>query len=224
MDFQAIVRRARRFDRLQADEAADAVIDVDDEIARRQRRRLGQHVLGAPPALARMRTRRSPRMSCSPMTARSSASKPLLERDHRQRQRAGARRSRPAATTRPAPGASGRARRAHGRGARASRRSSRRRRPSGRDRSSRGCGATAASNTLRFSSSRSGAKSRPTRPPQSNASARVGGASNGVSRASGPAASRAATFVRAQIEPVGRQRPIVGVGGDPRCNAERRAA
>ena len=34
VDLEAIVRRARHLDRLQADEAADAVIDMDDEIAR----------------------------------------------------------------------------------------------------------------------------------------------------------------------------------------------
>ena len=52
MDLQAIVRRARRLDRLQADEAADAVVDMDDEIAGAQRRGFRQHVLGAALALA----------------------------------------------------------------------------------------------------------------------------------------------------------------------------
>ena len=70
VDFQTIVRRAGRLDGLQANEAADAMVDMDDEIARRQRRGFRQHVLRAPLALGR-RTRRSPRMSCSPMTARS---------------------------------------------------------------------------------------------------------------------------------------------------------
>ena len=50
--FEAVVRRARRLDRLQADEAADAVVDVDDEIARGQRRGLREHVLRAALALA----------------------------------------------------------------------------------------------------------------------------------------------------------------------------
>ena len=36
VDFQAIVRRAGGLDGAQADEAADAVIDVDDEIAGRR--------------------------------------------------------------------------------------------------------------------------------------------------------------------------------------------
>ena len=52
VDFEAIVRRARRLDRLQADEAADAVVDMDDEIAGAQRRGLREHVLGAALALA----------------------------------------------------------------------------------------------------------------------------------------------------------------------------
>ena len=51
MDLQAVVRRAGGLDGLQADEAADAVIDMDDKVARRQGRRLGQHVLGSALAL-----------------------------------------------------------------------------------------------------------------------------------------------------------------------------
>ena len=47
MDFQAIVRRAGGLDRLQADEAADAVIDVHDQIAGREAGRLGDEILGA---------------------------------------------------------------------------------------------------------------------------------------------------------------------------------
>ena len=47
MDFQAVVRRAGRFDVLQADEAADAVIDVHHEIAGRQARDLGDEILRA---------------------------------------------------------------------------------------------------------------------------------------------------------------------------------
>jgi hypothetical protein len=47
MDFQAIVRRAGRLDGLQADEAADAVIDVDDEIAGGEARRLGDEIFRA---------------------------------------------------------------------------------------------------------------------------------------------------------------------------------
>ena len=45
------MRGAGRLDRLQADEAPDAVVDMDDEVAGRQRARLRQHVLRAPPAL-----------------------------------------------------------------------------------------------------------------------------------------------------------------------------
>ena len=51
VDLEAVVRRAGRLDRLQADEAPDAVVDVDDEIARRERARFGQHVLRAALAL-----------------------------------------------------------------------------------------------------------------------------------------------------------------------------
>ena len=47
VDFEAIMRRAGRLDRLQADEAADAVIGMDDEVAGRQRRRFGDEVGGA---------------------------------------------------------------------------------------------------------------------------------------------------------------------------------
>ncbi len=47
VDFQAVVRRAGRLDVLQSDEAADAVIDVDDQIAGRKARHLGDEILGA---------------------------------------------------------------------------------------------------------------------------------------------------------------------------------
>jgi len=49
------VRRARRLDMLEADESADAVIDMDDEIARRQSGNLGQKIFRAlaAPALRR---------------------------------------------------------------------------------------------------------------------------------------------------------------------------
>ena len=40
VDLEAVMRRARRLDGLQADEAADAVVDVDDDVAGRQRRQL----------------------------------------------------------------------------------------------------------------------------------------------------------------------------------------
>ena len=44
MQLQTIMRRARRLDLLEADETADAVIDMDDEIARRQRRDFGEEI------------------------------------------------------------------------------------------------------------------------------------------------------------------------------------
>ena len=52
MDFEAIVRRARRLDRREAVKAADAVIDMDDEIAGRQRADLGDEILRAAGFLA----------------------------------------------------------------------------------------------------------------------------------------------------------------------------
>jgi len=47
MEFEAVVRRARRLDRLQPGEPSDAMIDMDDDIAHCQRTNLGQKVLGA---------------------------------------------------------------------------------------------------------------------------------------------------------------------------------
>ena len=47
VDFEAVVRRARRLDRAQPDETADAVIDVHDEVAGRQRGDFGDEVVGA---------------------------------------------------------------------------------------------------------------------------------------------------------------------------------
>ena len=47
VDLQAVVRRARRLDGAQADEAADAVIDMDDEVAGGKARHLGDEVLRA---------------------------------------------------------------------------------------------------------------------------------------------------------------------------------
>ncbi len=52
MQLQAIVRRARRLDMFQADETADAVIDMDDKVARRKRRDLGEEIFGPFPAPA----------------------------------------------------------------------------------------------------------------------------------------------------------------------------
>ena len=53
MELQAVVRRAGRLDGLQADEAADAVVDMDDEIAGGERRDFGQMK-----SAARLRLRR----------------------------------------------------------------------------------------------------------------------------------------------------------------------
>ena len=90
MDLQAIMRRARRLDGLQADEAADAVVDMDDEIAG------GERAASASTSCARRlrfdcRTSRSPRISCSPIIAKIGGLETVLQRDDRERQRAGAR-------------------------------------------------------------------------------------------------------------------------------------
>ena len=53
MDFQAVVRRAGGVDRLQAGEAADAVIDVHDEVAGREAGRFGNEIVGAAHGAAR---------------------------------------------------------------------------------------------------------------------------------------------------------------------------
>ena len=78
---------------MQADEAADAVIDMDDEIAGGQRARLGQHVLRAALALrlADQPVAQNVLLADDGEIRRLEA---LLERDHRERQRAGARRFR----------------------------------------------------------------------------------------------------------------------------------
>ena len=47
VDLEAIVRRAGRLDGAQADEAADAVIDMDDEVAGGEARHLGDEILRA---------------------------------------------------------------------------------------------------------------------------------------------------------------------------------
>src|SRR5262249_25158790 len=48
VNLQAVVRRARGLDRRQAHEAADAVIDVHNEVAGRQARHLGDEVFRPP--------------------------------------------------------------------------------------------------------------------------------------------------------------------------------
>ena len=52
MQFEAIMRRAAGLDRLEADEAADAVIDVDDDVARAERADFAQEILGLARRLA----------------------------------------------------------------------------------------------------------------------------------------------------------------------------
>ena len=47
VDLEAVMRRARRLDGLQPLEAADAVVDMDDEVAGSERRGLGEEVLRA---------------------------------------------------------------------------------------------------------------------------------------------------------------------------------
>ncbi len=53
VDFQAVMRRAGGLDGLEADEAADAVVDMDDEIAGGEARDLGDEILRALGRLAR---------------------------------------------------------------------------------------------------------------------------------------------------------------------------
>ncbi len=93
VDFEAVVRRARRLDRLEADEASDAVVDVDDKIARCQRARLRQYVMH--PALAlRFPDETVAENVLLAEDGEIGRLESLLERDHRQRQSAGARRLR----------------------------------------------------------------------------------------------------------------------------------
>ena len=131
VDLEAVVRLARRLDRLEADEAPDAVVDVDDEVARRQRARFGQHVLRAPPAL-RLPDEAVAENVLLADDGEIGRLEALLERDDGERQRARRAPSSPDGRTRRARAISGRARRARGSASRASRRSSRRRSRSGR--------------------------------------------------------------------------------------------
>jgi hypothetical protein len=93
VNLEAVVRRARGLDRLKADEAPDAMVDMNDEVAGGERARLRQHVLGAAPA---------PRLADEPVAENVLLAddgevrrlESLFERDHGQRQRAGARRLR----------------------------------------------------------------------------------------------------------------------------------
>ena len=52
MQFEAIMRRARRLDRLQPGETANSVIDMDDDIACRERADFAQEILSAARRLA----------------------------------------------------------------------------------------------------------------------------------------------------------------------------
>ena len=99
VDFEAVMRRAGRLDGLQADEAPDAVVDMDDEIARRQRARLRQHVLRAAPAL-RLADEAVAENVLLADDREVRRLEPLLERDHRERQRARRARSSPDGRTR----------------------------------------------------------------------------------------------------------------------------
>ena len=90
MNLQAVVRRARRLDRRQADEAPDAVIDVDDEVAGGERGGFREHVLGAALALllADEAVAENILLADDGEIVRLEA---VLHRDDRERQRAGAR-------------------------------------------------------------------------------------------------------------------------------------
>ena len=223
VDFQAIMRRARRLDRLQADEAPDAVIDMHDQIARRQRGGFGQHILGAPLVLALAHQAVAENVLLAD-DREVVGLETLLQRDHRQRQRAGARRfglrQEETSSSDFRPCSASTWRQAFARAVA----SSRRRSPAGRCSRSARIWATAASNTLTFSSCRSGAKSRPTRRAAIDGVGAPGGAAKGARRASGAAARRAAPLVLAEIEPVRLQRPIIGLGGGPRHRRGLRAS
>ena len=73
------MRRTGHVERFERVVAADAVIGMNDEIARRQRRRLGDELV----EIARRRggrASRSPKMSCSPRIVSEFGGKPLFER------------------------------------------------------------------------------------------------------------------------------------------------
>ena len=72
----AVVRRLADLDRGQPLVAADAMVGMDDEVARGERRQLGKEGVGALARFLRRRTSRSPSMSCSVRTATSSLVKP----------------------------------------------------------------------------------------------------------------------------------------------------
>ena len=90
VDLEAVVRRARGFDRLQADETADAVIDMDDEVASGERARFGQHILRAAPAL-RLANKTVAENVLLAENSEVRRFEPLFERDDSERQRARAR-------------------------------------------------------------------------------------------------------------------------------------
>ena len=88
VDLEAIVRRARDLDRPQADEAADAVVHMDHEIARREARDLLQEVLRA----ARLLAGADEPVAEDVLLADEgevAGREPLLEPENRQRDRAG---------------------------------------------------------------------------------------------------------------------------------------
>ena len=126
VNLEAVVRRARGLDRLKADEAPDAMVDMDDEVAGGERARLRQHVLGAAPAprLADQSVAEDVLLADDGEVGRL---EPLFERDHGERHARRRARSSPDGRTRRIRATSSHARRARGSGARASRRSSRRR-------------------------------------------------------------------------------------------------
>ena len=184
-DLQAIVRRARRLDRLQPGEAADAVVDVDDEIAGGEARRLGQRVGGAL-ALSRRADEAVAQHVLVADDRDVGRLEACLERQHRKptvsaggsafsvAKSATGFRLREAVIDR-APGRAGRARL----------RSMTRAAPCARTSSAPRHGATSASKTLTSPAARSAAKERPVRPPMSIAGPPSSGSTNGVSRACG---------------------------------------
>src|SRR6185437_8373987 len=90
VNFQTVVWRARRLDCLQADEAADAVVDMNDEIAGGKRARFGENVLGAPAAL-RLPYETVAENVLLAENREVRRFEPLFQRDDSERQRASAR-------------------------------------------------------------------------------------------------------------------------------------
>ena len=208
VDFQAVVRRARRFDGAQADEAADAVIDMDDEIAGGEARHLGDEILRPlrSPARAHQALAQNVFFGDEREVGGLEAG---IDAEHGERDLRGAARPAPAATTATGARLSKPMLGEHVRHALARARRS----TCAIDDALAGglqpstCFLTA-SKTLVLGSLRSAAKLWPACVPISIASAAPSGAANGDSRASARTVEPLAPFGFGKIEPVRRQRLV----------------